>query len=88
VVFPSFGESMCSGQVTRWLKAAGEHVEAGEPLVEVESEKASVEMLAPASGILGDVLVPPGRDVQAGTAIAAILSVDLDAAMTPGPHDG
>jgi 2-oxoglutarate dehydrogenase E2 component (dihydrolipoamide succinyltransferase) len=76
VEFPSLGGSARSGQIIRWFKAAGDYVHAGEPLVEVEQEKVTVEMPAPTSGVLCDAFAPLGRDIDTGTAIAGILASD------------
>jgi pyruvate/2-oxoglutarate dehydrogenase complex dihydrolipoamide acyltransferase (E2) component len=58
VVMPQAGQDLDTGTVTQWLKAVGDTVTKGEPLVEVETEKISLEMEAPASGVLLKILVP------------------------------
>ena len=58
VVMPQAGQDLDTGTVTMWLKAEGDSVSKGEPLVEVETEKISLEMEAPASGVLLKILVP------------------------------
>lgn len=58
VVMPQAGQDLETGTVTHWLKAVGDPVAKGEPLVEVETEKISLEMEAPASGVLLKILVP------------------------------
>jgi pyruvate/2-oxoglutarate dehydrogenase complex dihydrolipoamide acyltransferase (E2) component len=58
VVMPQAGQDLDTGTVTQWLKAVGDRVTKGEPLVEVETEKISLEMEAPASGVLLKILVP------------------------------
>ena len=60
-------KGMDIGQVVRWLKSPGDQVSEGETLLEVESEKAIVELQAPASGVLLKILVEPGQEVPVGT---------------------
>jgi pyruvate dehydrogenase E2 component (dihydrolipoamide acetyltransferase) len=73
----------------RWLKAPGDAVEKGEPIVEVETDKVTVEVEAPATGILGDVTAREGDVVPVGQAIARVLApgeAGSTAAATPGPR--
>jgi pyruvate dehydrogenase E2 component (dihydrolipoamide acetyltransferase) len=55
---PSFGMYTVEGTVARWLKPSGAHVEAGEPVLEIETEKALADVQAPESGILHRVAEP------------------------------
>ena len=74
VIMPALGLAQETGKVLRWLKAEGESVAKGEPLLEVETDKVTVEVEAPAEGILGglragegdDVPSRPGRGVRPG----------------------
>ncbi|MDA5194507.1 dihydrolipoamide acetyltransferase family protein [Govanella unica] len=59
-------------RVARWLKQPGDQVTIHEPLVELETDKVAMEVSAPASGILGDILVAEGTDVDPGTLLARI----------------
>ena len=52
VVMPSWGMGIEEGTVVRWLKAVGDKVQAGEPIVEIETAKATQEMESPATGTL------------------------------------
>ena len=61
-----------TAEIIEWLKSPGEPVREGEPLLRVLSEKATVEVEAPASGILLRVLVPAGKEVPVGTLLAWI----------------
>ena len=65
IVMPSFGMYTAEGTLVPWLKPPGAIVEAGEPVVEIETEKAVTEVAAPESGILHHVVEPgaiaPGR---------------------------
>jgi pyruvate dehydrogenase E2 component (dihydrolipoamide acetyltransferase) len=73
IVMPALGMVQDSGKIVRWLIAEGQPVEKGEPLLEVETDKAVVEIEAPAAGILGRVSAREGDEVTVGTVIAAIL---------------
>ena len=72
VVFPDDQPDTTSGRVGRWLKAAGDTVVEHEPLLEVETEKVTLEVPSPASGVLRDVLVEAGSMVDVGQVIARI----------------
>jgi pyruvate dehydrogenase E2 component (dihydrolipoamide acetyltransferase) len=80
VTMPKFGLTMHEGTIQRFFKAAGEHVNAGEPLYEVETEKVLYEVEAPASGTLAATLFDEGATVECGVAIAVIAEAGEDAA--------
>ncbi|WP_242352604.1 2-oxoglutarate dehydrogenase complex dihydrolipoyllysine-residue succinyltransferase [Anaeromyxobacter sp. SG64] len=69
---PSLGESVTQATIGAWLKNEGERVQVDEPLVEVESEKATVAVPAPAAGVLKRVLKRTGDTVAVGEAIAEL----------------
>ena len=69
---PTLGESVTEATVSKWLKARGATVTVDEPLVELETDKVSVEVNAPASGVLDEVLVEEGSDVAVGTLLGRI----------------
>jgi len=69
---PALGESVSRAVVGVWLKKEGEAVAADEPVVEVESEKATVVLPAPAAGVLARILRPQGTEVAVGEAIGLI----------------
>lgn len=71
ITIPSVGESITEATVARWLKKEGELVEQGEPLVELETEKATTELPAPAAGMLR-IRVKEGETVDVGAAIGSI----------------
>src|SRR5436305_15232478 len=79
---PSVGESVTEGILSRWLKLDGEAVRADEPVVELETDKATQEVVAPAAGRLR-VAVPEGTTVQGG---ALIGRVEEGAGATPEPN--
>jgi pyruvate dehydrogenase E2 component (dihydrolipoamide acetyltransferase) len=69
IVMPRMGLTMEEGTVVAWLKSVGEMVQAGEPLVEIETDKATVEIEAPANGILHQIVGQPGETFAIGTVI-------------------
>lgn len=72
VLLPQWGMGMSEGTITSWLKAVGDRVEEDEPLAEVEAEKATQELEAPATGILSEILVQQGEEAKVRTVIAII----------------
>src|SRR3954469_5845443 len=68
---PSVGESVTEGILSRWLKKDGEPVRADEPVVELETDKATQEVVAPASGTLR-VAAKEGDTVQVGAVIGRV----------------
>ncbi len=70
---PVLGMAQDTGKLISWLKKEGEAVVEGEPIMEVETDKAAVEIEATASGTLGGVLAREGDDVPVGQVIAWIL---------------
>ncbi|HSA99919.1 MAG TPA: 2-oxo acid dehydrogenase subunit E2 [Anaerolineales bacterium] len=74
VVMPALGMAQETGTLIQWLKAAGDQVTKGEPLMEIETDKATVEIEAPASGILASVTAQAGDVVPVGQRIALILA--------------
>jgi len=84
VILPALGMAQESGIIVRWLKAEGEEVAKGEPLAEIETDKATVEIEAPASGILANVTGITGVEIPVGEVIASILAPgDLSQEDTP-----
>ena len=69
---PEFAESMTSATVTMWLKQPGDRVSAGDAIVEVDTDKTTVEIEAPVSGVLREVVVGAGTDVEVGAVLAVI----------------
>src|SRR5574337_1170459 len=74
VIMPALEMAQESGVLVSWLKRDGETVTKGEPLMEIETDKVTVEIEAPASGILGGILAHEGDVVPVGQTIAWILS--------------
>jgi 2-oxoglutarate dehydrogenase E2 component (dihydrolipoamide succinyltransferase) len=73
---PTLGESVTTATVARWLKAAGANVAADEPLVELETDKVTVEVNAPEAGRLDDILVAEGAEVEVGAVLAMLTAGD------------
>ncbi len=85
VKVPSLGESVTSATVGRWLKKAGEAVAEDEPLVELETDKVTVEVPSPRAGVLEEVLAEEGQEVAVGAVIARIGEGEGVAAPAPAP---
>jgi 2-oxoglutarate dehydrogenase E2 component (dihydrolipoamide succinyltransferase) len=66
---PTLGESVAEATVGKWLKRQGEAVKADEPLVELETDKVTVEVPAPAAGMLSEILVAEGTTVAIGAVL-------------------
>ena len=60
VIMPALELAQETGKVLRWLKSPGDAVAKGEPIVEIETDKVTVEIEAPASGVLGDITAREG----------------------------
>ena len=74
VIMPALELAQETGKVLRWIKAPGDTVRKGEPLVEIETDKVTVEIEAPASGVLGSVTAQEGDVVPVGQTIALIVA--------------
>jgi 2-oxoglutarate dehydrogenase E2 component (dihydrolipoamide succinyltransferase) len=69
---PTLGESVTSATVGRWMKHEGDTVAADEPLVELETDKVTVEVTAPAAGVLSSIAAPEGSEVPVGALLATL----------------
>ena len=72
VMIPQIGESITSVFIARWLKKPGEMVHEGDPVVELDSDKASMEVPAPTSGVLSEALAEEGDEIDIGAVVARI----------------
>jgi 2-oxoglutarate dehydrogenase E2 component (dihydrolipoamide succinyltransferase) len=72
IVVPDLGESVTEATVAGWLKQPGDGVGADEPVVELETDKATVELGAPKAGVLIEILVAEGEDVEVGAVLARL----------------
>ena len=87
VIVPTLGESVTEATVSTWFKKVGDTVTADEMLCELETDKVSVEVPAPASGTLTEILAPEGATVEANGKLAVLASGDgaASAAAAPAP---
>ncbi|HKB94819.1 MAG TPA: dihydrolipoamide acetyltransferase family protein [Gaiellaceae bacterium] len=85
VIMPALGMAQDTGKVLRWLKQDGASVVKGEPLLEVETDKVTVEIEAPANGTLAGLAVPEGAEVPVGSVIAFVLVDGEQGAAAPAP---
>jgi pyruvate dehydrogenase E2 component (dihydrolipoamide acetyltransferase) len=83
VIMPALELAQETGKVVRWLKAPGDAVKQGEPVVEIETDKVTVDIEAPASGILRDVSAQEGDVVPVGRTIAVIAAAGEAPAAAP-----
>lgn len=74
VILPKVDMDMATGKVSKWLVAEGATVKQGDPLFEIETDKAAMEIEAPASGVLANIVAKEGVDVPVGQAVAWILA--------------
>jgi 2-oxoglutarate dehydrogenase E2 component (dihydrolipoamide succinyltransferase) len=79
---PTLGESVTEATVARWLKQPGERVERDEPVVELETDKVTLEVPAPQAGIIGAIHVAEGGNAPVG----AVLGTIADGAAASAPH--
>jgi pyruvate dehydrogenase E2 component (dihydrolipoamide acetyltransferase) len=84
VTLPRLGQGMESGTIVRWLKAEGDSVEKGEVLYELDTEKATQEVEADASGTLLKILAQEGEEIEVGKAIAVIGELGEEVAEAEG----
>ena len=72
LIVPTLGESITEATVSKWLKKVGESFEVDEPLVEIETDKITVEVPAPSAGVLSEITVQEGKDVNIGGVLGII----------------
>lgn len=77
VTMPQLGETVTEATVTRWFKGVGDPVAAGEALYEVSTDKVDSEITAPASGVLGEIMVPEGGIAAVGDRLAVIAESEV-----------
>lgn len=73
ILVPTLGESVSEATIGRWFKQPGDTVAADEPLVELETDKVTLEVNAPAAGQLGEILVKDGETVEPGAVLGSIV---------------
>ena len=84
---PALGESVTEATIAKWFRQAGEAVKADEPLVELETDKVTVEVPAPASGKLASIDAQPGSTVNVGALLGLIEEGAAGAAPSPKAAD-
>jgi len=72
IIVPSLGESVSEATIAKWFKKVGDSVQADEPLVELETDKVTMEVNAPASGALKSIAAPEGKTVAVGALLGMI----------------
>jgi 2-oxoglutarate dehydrogenase E2 component (dihydrolipoamide succinyltransferase) len=82
ILVPALGESITEATLGEWLKQPGDRVEADEPVASLETDKVSVEVPAPAAGVMGAHAVQPGDTVNVG---AMIGTIDAGEGAAPAP---
>src|SRR5207245_11068166 len=90
---PTLGESVTEATIGKWFKKPGDAVAVDEPLVELETDKVTIEVPAPAAGVLGEIAAKDGETVAAGAlrgqiregAGAAATAAAAKAPVTPAP---
>jgi len=80
VIMPKLSPTMEEGQISRWLKKEGDKVSMGEPLAEIDTDKATMEMQALANGVLRKIIVNEGQSAPLGQLIAVIGEPEEDIA--------
>jgi pyruvate/2-oxoglutarate dehydrogenase complex dihydrolipoamide acyltransferase (E2) component len=70
IELPALGFDMETGRLASWLKAVGDTVRKGDAIAEVETEKATVDLEAPADGTIVEIVVPDGTEVAVGATLA------------------
>ncbi|HYZ41281.1 MAG TPA: biotin/lipoyl-containing protein, partial [Stellaceae bacterium] len=84
---PTLGESITEATVSKWLKRPGEAVAADEPVAELETDKVTLEVPAPASGTLSEILAEEGANVPVGAVLGRIADgLAAEVAPHPSPH--
>jgi len=85
IIMPKFEMAQESGTIARWLKQVGDPVSKGEAILEVETDKITMEVESPADGVLAQVLAEPGTRVPIGQPIAYLAAAGETIAPTPSP---
>ena len=83
IVVPEVGESIVDARVAKWLRREGDQVAAGDPLVELETDKIDLEVSAPQAGVLAKITRQDGEDVKVGEVLGVIEEAGAAAAARP-----
>ncbi|MER2194143.1 biotin/lipoyl-containing protein, partial [Methylobacterium brachiatum] len=79
ILVPTLGESVTEATIGRWFKKPGDTVAADEPIVELETDKVTLEVNAPAAGQLGEILAKDGETVEPGALLGSIVEAGASA---------
>ena len=82
---PTLGESVTEATIGKWFKKPGDAVAVDEPLVELETDKVTIEVPAPAAGVLGDIAAKDGETVAVGALLGQIKEGEAPSKTTPAP---
>lgn len=85
IVVPTLGESVSEATVAKWLKKEGETVKADEPIVELETDKVTLEVNAPSAGMIAKIIAPAGSAVKVGALLGEIANSSGAAVAAPVP---
>src|SRR5438552_12090319 len=69
---PDLGEGLTEGEIARWLVSEGQEIAEDDPLVEIQTDKTTVEIPSPAAGVVSQILVEEGKVVPVGTVLVVI----------------
>jgi pyruvate dehydrogenase E2 component (dihydrolipoamide acetyltransferase) len=83
---PDLGEGLTEGEISRWLVEEGQEVAEDDPLVEIQTDKATVEIPSPAAGKIARILVAEGQIVPVGTVLVVIGDGEVPAPSAPAPE--
>jgi 2-oxoglutarate dehydrogenase E2 component (dihydrolipoamide succinyltransferase) len=83
---PTLGESVTTATIARWMKKAGDAVAADEPVVELETDKVTVEVNAPEAGVLSEIIADEGAEVEVGALLGRIGGDGAAASPKPAPN--
>ncbi|MGG0657686.1 2-oxoglutarate dehydrogenase complex dihydrolipoyllysine-residue succinyltransferase [Rummeliibacillus pycnus] len=85
IIVPELAESITEGEIVRWVKQVGDHVEKGEFIVELETDKVNAEIISEEAGVLTEILANEGDVVEVGSVIAKV--EEGAAAPAPAPQE-
>ena len=85
IELPHVGESVVEGTIGKWLKKPGDQIERYDPLVEIVTDKVTMEMPSPVSGVLSRIIAEEGQTIPMGAPIAEFETDDSPAPSEPKP---
>ena len=88
VLMPQLGETVTEGTVASWKKKVGDKVAADEIILDIETDKVSMEIPSPGDGFITQILVPEGTTVAVGTVLAVVEAAGAGSESGGRPHRG